>query len=176
VYPFNHYALCLRCTTIVVDRPVALFFFKMLSLGLLALATGALAHQNLHQFWVNGVSPGYQTCIRMPPSNSPVTDLTSKDITCNVNGNIVPSSVSTCSAKAGDTIKVQWDMSTHPGPITHFLYGPVSDAKTATGVGQWFKIDERDYVNGKWANEFMEAQNMTYEFKLPAKLPTGDYL
>ncbi|MCJ1440873.1 MAG: hypothetical protein MMC23_001359 [Stictis urceolatum] len=145
-------------------------------LSLLLFAVGALAHQNFHQFWVNGVSPGYQTCIRMPPSNNPVTNVQSNDITCNVNGNIVPSSVAVCSAKAGDTIKVQWDSSTHPGPITHFLYGPVSNAQQATGVGSWFKINELDYTNGEWANQVMEAQNMTYEFKLPAKLPSGDYL
>jgi lytic cellulose monooxygenase (C1-hydroxylating) len=41
----------------------------ILSASLAALAN---AHQNWHQFWVNGVSPGYQTCIRMPPSNNPV--------------------------------------------------------------------------------------------------------
>jgi len=46
----------------------------------------------------------------------------------------------------------------------------------ATGVGTWFKIDELSYVNGKWANEIMEAQNMTYSFKLPTGLATGEYL
>lgn len=140
------------------------------------LAAVATAHQNLHQFWVNDVSPGYEIGIRKAPSNNPVTDVTSNDITCNVNGNTVPSGVTTIAAKAGDTIKVQWDSSTHPGPITHMLFGPVSDAAQATGVGSWVKIDEQDYVGGKWANEIMEAVNMTHEFKLPAKLTSGDYL
>lgn len=112
----------------------------------------------------------------MPPSNNPVTNVTSNDITCNVNGNVVPSGVTTVAAKAGDSIKVAWDSSTHPGPITHMLFGPVSDASQATGVGSWTKIDELDYVNGQWANEIMEAQNMTHEFNLPAKLASGDYL
>lgn len=140
------------------------------------LAAVATAHQNLHQFWVNDVSPGYEVGIRKAPSNNPVTDVTSNDITCNVNGNKVPSGVTTIAAKAGDTIKVQWDSSTHPGPITHMLFGPVADASQATGVGSWFKIDEQDYVDGKWANEIMEAVNMTHTFKLPAKLASGDYL
>ncbi|KAK2610300.1 hypothetical protein N8I77_003746 [Diaporthe amygdali] len=140
------------------------------------LAAVATAHQNLHQFWVNDVSPGYEIGIRRAPSNNPVTDVTSNDITCNVNGNNVPSGVTTVAAKAGDTIKVQWDSSTHPGPITHMLFGPVSDASQATGVGSWVKIDELDYENGKWANEIMEAQNMTHEFTLPSKLKSGDYL
>ena len=102
--------------------------------------------------------------------------MTSNDITCNVNGNIVPSGVSTCKANAGDTIEVQWDSSTHPGPITHFLYGPVSNASQATGIGTWYKINEFDEQGGQWANVIMEAQNMTYTFKLPSNLATGDYL
>jgi lytic cellulose monooxygenase (C1-hydroxylating) len=100
----------------------------------------------------------------------------SNDITCNVNGNIVPSGVQTCNVNAGDSIKVQWDSSTHPGPITHFLYGPVSDASQATGIGNWVKIDEFDSQGGEWANQIMEAANMTYTFKLPTNLATGDYL
>ena len=93
-----------------------------------------------------------------------------------MNGNNVPSGVKVCSANAGDIIEVQWDSSTHPGPITHFLYGPVSDATMATGVGSWTKINEFDFQGTKWANEIMEAQNMTYSFKLPSNLATGDYL
>ena len=74
----------------------------------------------------------------------------SNDIVCNVNGAKVPSGVETIAANAGDTIKVQWDQSTHPGPITHMLYGPVDDASMATGIGAgWFKIDEQNFVGGK---------------------------
>ncbi|KAG4440638.1 hypothetical protein IFR05_003872 [Cadophora sp. M221] len=141
-----------------------------------SLLTAVSAHQNFHQFWVNDVSPGYQVSIRMPPSNSPVTDLTSNDLACNVNGNVVPSGVTTTAANEGDTIKVKWDSSSHPGPITHFLYGPVDDATMATGVGSWIKIDEFDSKNGTWANEIMLAQDMTYSFKLPTGLASGEYL
>ncbi|KAL3428435.1 fungal cellulose binding domain-containing protein [Phlyctema vagabunda] len=141
-----------------------------------SLLAAVSAHQNLHQFWVNDVSPGYEVAIRKAPSNSPVTDLTSNDITCNVNGNTVPSGVETTPANAGDTIKVQWDSSSHPGPIQHYLFGPVDDAAQATGIGSWFKIDEFTQTDGKWANEIMLTQNMTYEFKLPTGLPSGDYL
>lgn len=141
-----------------------------------SLLTAVSAHQNFHQFWVNDVSPGYEVSIRMPPSNSPVTDLTSNDLACNVNGNVVPSGVTTTAANEGDTIKVQWDSSSHAGPITHFLYGPVDDATMATGVGSWIKIDEFDSENGTWANEIMVANDMTYSFKLPTGLASGEYL
>jgi cellulase len=54
--------------------------------------------------------------------------------------------------------------------------GPVDNASTTTGVGEWFKIDEFDSENGTWANAIMEAQNMTYSFNLPTGLASGDYL
>lgn len=151
----------------------------MFSKALLATTflTVVSAHQNWHQLWINDDTPGYQVGIRMPPSNSPVTDVKSNDIACNVDGSKVPSGVETVAANEGDTIKVQWDQSGHPGPITHMLFGPVDDASQATGVGAgWFKIDELDYVDGKWANEIMEANNMTREFKLPTGLASGEYL
>ncbi|KAF1973745.1 hypothetical protein BU23DRAFT_464059 [Bimuria novae-zelandiae CBS 107.79] len=138
------------------------------------LVAAVSAHQNFHQFWVNDVTPGYQVGIRMPPSNSPVTDVTSEDMACNVGGQT--GVADTVAASEGDTIKVQWDQSGHPGPITHMLFGPVDSAKAATGVGSWFKIDELDYVDGKWANEIMGAANMSHEFTLPTGLPSGEYL
>jgi hypothetical protein len=60
-------------------------------------------------------------------------DVTSKDIVCNVGGTS-GAGVKTIEAKAGDKITVQWDQSTHPGPITHMLHGPVASAEAATGV------------------------------------------
>lgn len=140
-----------------------------------ALISAVSAHQNWHQLWINDETPGYQTGIRMPPSNSPVEDITSNNMACNVPSNN-QGPVETVEAAAGDSIKVQWDQSGHPGPITHFLLA-VDDAATATGVGAgWFKIDEQDQVDGKWANEIMGANNMTHEFKLPTGLASGEYL
>ncbi|KAH8717104.1 glycosyl hydrolase family 61-domain-containing protein [Phaeosphaeriaceae sp. PMI808] len=140
-----------------------------------ALISAVSAHQNFVQFWVNDVTPGLNGGIRMPPNNSPVTDLTSKDMACNVPGTNA-ATVKTIDANAGDSIKVQWTTTSHPGPITHFLL-PVKDAATAAGAGDgWFKIDETDYVGGKWANELMMANNMSHEFKLPVNLPSGEYL
>ncbi|KAI0125856.1 glycosyl hydrolase family 61-domain-containing protein [Xylariales sp. AK1849] len=143
----------------------------------LSLVAAVSAHQNFHQFWIDDVSPGYQVGIRMPPSNNPVTDVTSDDIVCNVDGSVVPSGVETVAANEGDTVTVKWDTSTHPGPITHFLFGPVDDAAQATGIGAgWFKIDEYDYVDGEWANELMEDAGGNYTFTLPTGLKSGDYL
>jgi cellulase len=142
-----------------------------------ALISAVSAHQNWHQLWINDETPGFDVGIRMPASNSPVRDITSDDMACNEGGSKVPSGVETVPAKEGDTIKVQWDQSGHPGPITHFLYGPVDDASQATGIGAgWFKIDELNNVDGEWASEIMGKNNMTHEFKLPTGLATGEYL
>ncbi|KAH8151887.1 uncharacterized protein LAJ45_03880 [Morchella importuna] len=147
------------------------------TLLLTVLAGLASAHQNFHQLWVNGATTGYEKCIRMPPSNNPVTDVTSNDITCNVNGNATPfTSVDVCTANAGDEITVLWDLSSHPGPITHMLYGPVSDAQSATGIGSWTKIEETDQVDGVWANVIMEGNGGMHTFTLPSNLASGDYL
>ncbi|KAI5861018.1 glycoside hydrolase family 61 protein [Durotheca rogersii] len=144
---------------------------------LASLLTAVSAHQNLHQFWVNGVSPGYEIGIRRAPSNSPVVDVKSNDIVCNVGGDKVPSGVQTIAAREGDDITVAWDTSSHPGPITHFLFGPVDSAASASGVGAgWFKIDERSYVDGRWANEVIQSNGGNYTFSLPSSLKSGEYL
>ncbi|KAK7029394.1 hypothetical protein VNI00_014648 [Paramarasmius palmivorus] len=55
-------------------------------LALLVLAAVANAHFTMQYLWVNGADQGQNVGIRVPPNNNPVTDVTSKDITCNVNG------------------------------------------------------------------------------------------
>jgi cellulase len=50
-----------------------------------ALLASVTAHSTFQQLWVNGVDKG-GTCIRTPPSNSPVTSVSSNDIRCNVGG------------------------------------------------------------------------------------------
>lgn len=53
--------------------------------GLLSLATPILSHATFQDLWVNGVDK-VGTCVRAPSSNSPVTDVTSNNIRCNVGG------------------------------------------------------------------------------------------
>jgi cellulase len=140
-----------------------------------ALISAASAHQVLQQLWINNETPGLNVGIRKAPNNSPVKDIKSNDMACNVPVQGAPA-VTTVEAKAGDPIKVQWSAIVHPGPITHFLR-PVQDAVTDTGVGDgWFKIDELDFVNGQWASDVMKANGFTHEFKLPDGLASGQYL
>jgi cellulase len=151
--------------------------YKMLTKTLLATAliSAASAHQIFDQLWINNETPGLNVGIRAPPNNSPVKDVKSNDMACNVPVEGA-AAVTTVEANAGDPIKVQWSAIVHPGPITHFLK-PVKDAVTDTGVGDgWFKIDELDFDNGQWASEKMKANNFMHEFKLPDGLASGQYL
>ncbi len=54
----------------------------------------------LQYVWANGVDEGYNNFVRIPPNNNPVTDVTSTDLTCNVNG-LSGTGVSTLSIAAG---------------------------------------------------------------------------
>ncbi|VTT66512.1 unnamed protein product [Fusarium fujikuroi] len=58
------------------------------SAAALAMATTVSAHAQVYGLWVNGEDQGdgRNVYIRSPASNSPVKDLTSPDLVCNVNG------------------------------------------------------------------------------------------
>ncbi|KAF3929209.1 Endoglucanase-4 [Arthrobotrys entomopaga] len=149
------------------------------------LIAQTLAHQNLHQFWVNGVTPGYQVGIRMTLHAMSTVKVVLASLSSQLmqeslyihefNHSDIPK-ITPISNVHTSTIQVQWDVSTHPGPITHELQGPVADVTKSTGSGTWFKIQELDYVNGQWANEVLEANNGLFSFKLPTNLPSGQYL
>lgn len=76
----------------------------LLSAAFAALAHGHSTVFNLH---VNGVDQGAGNSasgyIRAPPNNNPVKDITSKDMTCNVNNVAVAKTVSVA---AGDKVRV----------------------------------------------------------------------
>ena len=58
----------------------------------------------MQYIWVNGVDQGQNKFLRVPPNNNPVTDVTSKDITCNVNG-LSGANVQTVSIPAGTNVR-----------------------------------------------------------------------
>lgn len=52
---------------------------------MLASASLALGHATFQQLWVDGVDQA-SSCVRRPPSNSPINGVTSNDMRCNVGG------------------------------------------------------------------------------------------
>lgn len=57
----------------------------VLTASLLSFVTPILSHATFQDLWVNGVDKA-GSCVRTPPSNNPVTSVTSNDIRCNVGG------------------------------------------------------------------------------------------
>ncbi|KDQ10133.1 glycoside hydrolase family 61 protein [Botryobasidium botryosum FD-172 SS1] len=138
-------------------------------LAIALLAAPALGHIRLTAF------NGDTSCVRLPPNNSPQTDVTSTNIVCNVNGNAPASGV--CNVAAGSTATVTWDTGAHPGPEIVYL-AKTSDAKTTNPSSlKWFKISQDGLrSDGKWGSDVVNANGGKYSFKIPSNIASGTYL
>ncbi|KAL2818038.1 glycosyl hydrolase family 61-domain-containing protein [Aspergillus granulosus] len=159
----------------------------MKAFGLLALAATAKlvsAHATVMAVWINdedqGLGNGADGYIRTPPNNSPVVDVTSTDMTCNVNGGTP--AASTLEVKAGDKITFEWHHNTrdasddiidlsHLGPVLVYM---AETEKGSAGNG-WVKIAEDGYTDGKWAVETLVENRGKHSIIVP-DVPAGDYL
>ncbi|EAU32052.1 hypothetical protein ATEG_07790 [Aspergillus terreus NIH2624] len=157
------------------------------SFGLLALAAAAKlvnAHATVFAVWINDEDQGLGNTadgyIRSPPNNSPVTDVTSKDMTCNVNG--ATAAAKTLDVKAGDKITFEWHhnsrdasddiiASSHLGPVMVYM-APTEKGSAGSG---WVKIAEDGYSNGKWAVDTLIANRGKHSITVP-DVPAGEYL
>ena len=78
-------------------------------LALAAAARLASAHTTVFAMWVNdedqGLGNSADGYIRSPPNNDPVKDVTSTDMTCNVNN---VATAKTVEVKGGDKITFEW--------------------------------------------------------------------
>ncbi|PYH66925.1 putative endoglucanase [Aspergillus vadensis CBS 113365] len=162
---------------------------KTTTYSLLALAAAsklASAHTTVQAVWINGEDQGLGNTddgyIRSPPSNSPVTDVTSTDMTCNVNGDQAASK--TLSVKAGDVVTFEWHhsdrsasddiiASSHKGPVQVYM------APTAKGSNgnNWVKIAEDGYhkSSDEWATDILIANKGKHNITVP-DVPAGNYL
>ncbi|KAF8756653.1 Glycoside hydrolase family 18 protein [Rhizoctonia solani] len=117
--------------------------------AVLASAGAAMAHAKVRAVFVNGVDQGNgeNSYIRSPPNNSPVKDLSSDDIICNVNNAAVPK---TLEVTAGDQITFEWSHdnrnddiidASHKGPALVYV-APTS----SNGQGNvWVKLYQEVY-------------------------------
>ncbi|KAJ0384206.1 hypothetical protein COL922a_008879 [Colletotrichum nupharicola] len=142
-------------------------------------------HAIFQQLWVNGEDKE-STCVRMPASNSPVTDVTSNDMRCNA-GSAAAST--TCGIKAGDTITVEMHQhntracseeaigGAHHGPVMIYL-SSVEDAAAADGSSSFFKVFESGYFanNNTWGNDLINKGCGKQNFVIPSDIAPGDYL
>ncbi|KAI0053817.1 lytic polysaccharide monooxygenase [Auriscalpium vulgare] len=161
-----------------------------LALSILASAALANAHFTMQYIWVNGVDQGLNTNIRIPPNNNPVTDVTSTDLTCNVNG-LSGSGVSTVSIPAGANITFEWHQHAqrtgedpisggHKGAVQVYVAKAPSTAASFDGQGAvWTKIYSSGLLNPsteQWATDVVNATQGKHSVVIPASLPAGDYL
>ncbi|KAE8155248.1 glycoside hydrolase [Aspergillus avenaceus] len=159
---------------------------KSSTVGMLALAAAAklaTAHTTVHAVWINDVDQGEGNSdsgyIRSPPSNSPITDVTSKDMTCNVNN---VETAKTLSVKSGDKITFEWHhdsrsesddiiASSHKGPVMVYI-APTDKGTDGSG---WVKLAEDGYSDGKWAVDRLIANKGKHSITMP-DVPAGNYL
>ncbi|KAK2738081.1 fungal cellulose binding domain-containing protein [Colletotrichum kahawae] len=123
--------------------------------------------------------------------NSPVTDLASTDLRCNVGG-ASGAQTTVTSVKPGDSFSFTLDTAVyHQGPISLFLSKAPSHVQDYDGSGKWAKFKDfgPTFSNGqatwpmyrKTCPEFPSGVLIltpaeTYEAKIPACLPNGEYL
>ncbi|KAG6835270.1 hypothetical protein H0H93_003258, partial [Arthromyces matolae] len=128
-----------------------------------------------HYIWYkfDTSSESTSSAIRQPTSNSPVTDVTSNDITCNIN----TPATETVTVPAGSFVGFELDNTLyHQGFSAIYLGKAPSTAASWDGSGaNWFKIAEWGatftptfaFVDFGWSE-----LNTT----IPANTPPGDYL
>ncbi|KAL2865021.1 lytic polysaccharide monooxygenase auxiliary activity family 9 protein [Aspergillus lucknowensis] len=148
-----------------------------------ALLSPALAHWNLNSLIVNGEETEPYKYVRSSKnSNSPVQDVTSDDIICNVGGidDDILAATETYTVAAGDevgfTVQDTWG---HPGIQQVYLSKAPGAAKEYKGDGDWFKIYSLTTASLDplvWAPFYDNVGIKNFTFTLPADLPPGEYL
>ncbi|PIL36982.1 hypothetical protein GSI_00674 [Ganoderma sinense ZZ0214-1] len=161
-----------------------------LALSILTAAAAVNAHFTMQYIWDGLTDEGQNNYIRAPPSNNPVTDVTSTDLTCNVNG-LSGANVETLSIPAGTNITFEWHQHAqrtgedaisagHKGPVQVYVAKAPSTAASFDGQGAvWTKIYSSgllDPSTQEWATDVVNANNGKHSVVIPASLPAGEYL
>ncbi|KAF2647416.1 lytic polysaccharide monooxygenase [Lophiostoma macrostomum CBS 122681] len=156
-----------------------------------AFAAGAVGHATFQDLWLTRHYEG--TCARLPTSNSPVTDVTSDDIRCNIHS----AATSKCSVPAGVNVTIEMHQQpgdrsctneaiggAHYGPVMVYL-SSVTDASTADGSAPFFKIYEDTWAPASstsqgsddyWGTKDLNTNCGKLDVPIPADLAAGDYL
>ncbi|KAJ7588560.1 glycosyl hydrolase family 61-domain-containing protein [Mycena floridula] len=141
----------------------------------LACALALAQHVSGHYIWTTLIAGSTTStdAVRMPVNNSPVTSVTSNDITCNVNPGAASTTVSVA---AGSTIGFKLDNTLyHLGPAAIYLGKAPTTAAAWDGSGaNWFKIAE-------WGASFNPFTFVDYNAAqltttIPSDVPAGEYL
>ncbi|KAI1170113.1 glycoside hydrolase [Nemania sp. FL0916] len=115
----------------------------------------------------------YQYIRKNSNYNSPVTDLASNDLRCNVGA--TGSGTETIAMTAGESFSFTLDVAVyHQGPTSIYLSKAPGAAADYDGSGEWFKIKDfgPTFSNGQATWPLQQ----TYTYTLPKCIENGDYL
>ncbi|KAH6683139.1 glycoside hydrolase family 61 protein [Halenospora varia] len=148
--------------------------FTSYAAGLLAVASQVSGHYIFQQLTANGVKNAAYVYVRKNTNyNSPVTDLASKDLRCNVGGESGVNT-STVSVAAGSSVTFSLDTAVyHQGPVSVYMAKAPGKAADFDGSGNvWFKILDigPKFPGGTW------DLKAAYTFNLPKCIASGEYL
>ncbi|KAI5927035.1 lytic polysaccharide monooxygenase [Camillea tinctor] len=141
-----------------------------------AFAAQGVSGHYIFQALAKGTAKGaaYEYVRRNTNYNSPVTELSSNDLRCNVGG-ATGGNTSTLEMAAGDPFTFTLDTAVyHQGPVSLYMSKAPSTAEEYDGSGDWFKIyDWGPTFNGGQASWTMKD---TYSSTIPKCIPSGEYL
>ncbi|KAM5342103.1 hypothetical protein ACJ41O_015134 [Fusarium nematophilum] len=156
-------------------------------LALAAAVPSVLAHYNFEALIVNGqITEPYEYVRQTTNSNSPIEDVTSKDIVCNAGGldADIRAKTKTHAVAPGDEVGFTVNVEIgHPGPLAVYMSKAPegTDASDYLGDGDWFKVYELTTssitdAGLQWATYVNNQGIHNFTFALPDELPSGTYL
>jgi hypothetical protein len=149
---------------------------SLISLALLGAAANTVsAHYIFWQLSIGSTQYPKYTYVRENSNmNSPVTDLNSTDLRCNVGAS--GANTQTIAVTAGQQFTFTTDTPVyHDGPVSLYMSQAPGAASDYDGSGPWFKIkDWGPTFNADGTSTWPLSQ--TYTFNIPTCIPNGDYL
>ncbi|KAH9890765.1 glycoside hydrolase family 61 protein [Xylariomycetidae sp. FL2044] len=148
-------------------------FSSLITAAALA-ANGVSAHYVFQQLTTGSTQYGVFENIRENTNgNSPVTDLASNDLRCNVGAN--GTDTSTVAVTAGESFTFTLDTAVyHQGPISIYMSKAPSTASEYDGSGEWFKI--KDFAPDFSSGTAVWDLSQSYTYEIPTCVQDGEYL
>ncbi|KAI1802532.1 glycoside hydrolase family 61 protein [Daldinia bambusicola] len=137
-------------------------------------ANGVSAHYIFQQLSLGDTEYAPFEYIRQNSNyNSPVTDLTSNDLRCNVGAQ--GAGTDTVEAKAGESFTFTLDTPVyHQGPVSIYMSKAPGAASDYDGSGEWFKI--KDFAPDFSSGEAKWDMSGSYSYTIPTCIEDGEYL
>lgn len=150
----------------------------------LSLVGSSFAHIYLSSLHFDGKNLNEGECVRLTGSNSPISSVTSADMTCGFKPKADQPASTKCPVAAGSKMGMQWYHSgpqnptdivdaSHRGPCIVYMAKNNED-----GNPKWFKIYENGYdtATKKFCVDTLITNLGLLEFTIPVDIEPGNYL